>query len=210
MRKRLVDSAFLVFARHGLDSSVVGRIIAQAGVSRGTFYHYFRTDQDLYQAVASQVSDEIIHLVDPLVLLQEDPAVRVSTGIRLAIDIAARHPLLAQFLDRGGPAALRSGPGVRQSVSRDLHAGMALGMFSLPNLEMGLDLVLGPVQMTFHRVLEGAVSEAYAISLAQAILSSLGVERAVAERVSQITLTPIVLPADSTLAWASAVSSSAG
>lgn len=205
MRDRLVESALIVFSQHGLDTRVVGRIIEQAGVSRGTFYHYFRTDQDLFQAVAVQVSDEIITLLDPLVLQHSHPAARVATGVRLAIDLAAQYPLLAEFLDRGGPAALLSGPLVNQSVPRDLQLGLSTGCFKTPTLELALDVVLGPVQMAFRRIVVGPTAQDYPAAVAHAILLGLGVPAEDAGAFVALPLEPLELAEASLLFRASKV-----
>jgi len=51
MRRKLVESALLVFAGKGVDASVIEDVIVAAGVSRGTFYNYFRTNAELLAAV---------------------------------------------------------------------------------------------------------------------------------------------------------------
>ena len=50
MRRKLVESALLVFAEKGVDASVIEDVIAAAGVSRGTFYNYFCTNGELLAA----------------------------------------------------------------------------------------------------------------------------------------------------------------
>src|SRR6516164_4551776 len=83
MRARLLESALLVFASQGVDATVVDEVISTAGVSRGTFYNYFRTNEELFSAVAAEVSNEILRIVDPLLLPLTDPAARIAVGIRL-------------------------------------------------------------------------------------------------------------------------------
>lgn len=40
--------------------SVIDDVIAEAGVSRGTFYNYFRTNTELMAAVGETLADELV------------------------------------------------------------------------------------------------------------------------------------------------------
>ena len=55
-RKELVSAAFNVFAEKGFDAPVVADFIAASGVSRGTFYNYFLTREEILAAVADDSS----------------------------------------------------------------------------------------------------------------------------------------------------------
>ena len=102
MRARLLESALLVFASQGVDATVVDEVISAAGVSRGSFYNYFRTNEELFSAVAAEVSNELLRIVDPVLQSLDDPAARVAGGIRLVMQLARIHPPLAAFVVRGG------------------------------------------------------------------------------------------------------------
>lgn len=197
MRARLVECALLVFAEQGVDAAIIDRVIKTAGVSRGTFYNYFRTDGDLFVAVATEVSDEILRVVNPVVLLEPNAAARVALGIRYVFQLVKNNPLLAEFLDRGGQSALRYGKLVNEVVPRDLAEGMAAGLFSVVNLRLGLDLLLGPVLLGFHTILTESVDETYADALATSILMALGVPGAEARSYCNLPLHPLNMPADS-------------
>lgn len=50
-RQQLVDAAIAVFAGKGYRVASVADIIAQAGVARGTFYLYFQSKEEVFNAV---------------------------------------------------------------------------------------------------------------------------------------------------------------
>src|SRR5690606_35541607 len=79
-RARLMHSAVTVFAEKGPDLPVIDDFIGAAGVARGTFYNYFNPTSELLVAVTSQMSDEVLGVVDLEVLKFDDPAVRFTTG----------------------------------------------------------------------------------------------------------------------------------
>jgi TetR/AcrR family transcriptional regulator, fatty acid metabolism regulator protein len=50
-RRQLLDAAVRVFARKGFHASRVGDIAEEAGVAHGLLYHYFRSKNDVLEAV---------------------------------------------------------------------------------------------------------------------------------------------------------------
>ena len=50
-RRQLLDAAVRVFARKGFHASRVGDIAAEAGVAHGLLYHYFRSKDQVLEAV---------------------------------------------------------------------------------------------------------------------------------------------------------------
>ena len=197
MRACLVECALLVFAEHGVDATIINRVIKTAGVSRGTFYNYFRTDSDLFVAVATEVGDEILRVVNPVVVQEPNAAARVALGIRYVFQLVKNYPLLAEFLDHGGQSALRYGKLVNEVVPRDLAEGMAAGLFSVKSLRLGLDLLLGPVLLGFHTILTEAVDDDYAETLAAGILMALGIPETEARRYSSLPLQTLRMSVDS-------------
>jgi AcrR family transcriptional regulator len=201
-RARLIRGALHVFASHGVEAKVIELVIEQAGVSRGTFYNYFRTNEELFIAVAEEVSNEIIRIVDPLVQQQNDPAARLACGVSSVIRLAKAYPLFAQFIVRGGPPALCAGSLVTEVVPRDVAAGMASGRFSLADPRLAFDVILGSVISAFHTVLTEGVSEDYPKELAQAVLQALGVTKAMAQKFAGRDFGTITLAPDSLFAQA--------
>jgi AcrR family transcriptional regulator len=50
-RRQLLDAAVRVFARKGFNASRVGDIAEEAGVAHGLLYHYFRSKDEVLEAV---------------------------------------------------------------------------------------------------------------------------------------------------------------
>ena len=58
VRQRIVRSAQALFNRHGFDEVSIDDVMARAGLTRGGFYSYFKTKDDLYaEAVVLAVTD---------------------------------------------------------------------------------------------------------------------------------------------------------
>lgn len=205
MRARLIEAAFVVFSRHGVEATVIGKVIRAAGVSRGTFYNYFRTNEELFEAVAHEVSNELLRLVDPIALREEDAAGRLATGIRLVMRLARAQPILARFLVRGGLLSVRVGGLATEAIRRDVALGVAAGRFTVTEPALALDLVLGPVLLGFYTLLEEPVSDDHDARLAAAVLRALGVPSTAARRLSARPLEPVRVPEGSLFARARTV-----
>jgi AcrR family transcriptional regulator len=204
MRARLIESAMLVFARRGAEGSVIDEVITTAEVSRGTFYHYFRTNEELLAAVAAEVGNQLLQIVDPVIRVQPDPAVRVACGIRLALMVARAHPHLAGFMVRVGPPALGAQSLATVYLPRDIEAGIESGRFAPMHPRLAFDLISGPVLAAFHTLLTAEVPEDYPQALAQAVLLALGVPKAAAAKAAAVPLPPLQLPEASLLVRAQA------
>ena len=204
MRARLIESAMLVFARRGAEGSVIDEVITTAEVSRGTFYHYFRTNEELLSAVAAEVGNQLLQIVDPVIRELPDPAARVACGIRLALMVARAHPCLAGFMARVGPPALGAQSLATVYLPRDIEAGIASGRFAPLPPRLAFDLITGPVLAAFHTLQTETVPDDYPQQMAQAVLLALGVPKAAAAKAVALPLPPLQLPQDALLVRAQA------
>ena len=64
MRTRLIESALHVFSTKGVEASAIEDVIEAAGVSRGTFYNYYKTNEELLVAVLQATSNEVFGQVE--------------------------------------------------------------------------------------------------------------------------------------------------
>lgn len=59
-KNELLDAARTVFERHGFANANVALIVAEAKVSRGTFYTYFDTKEAVFEAVSRDVVEKML------------------------------------------------------------------------------------------------------------------------------------------------------
>jgi AcrR family transcriptional regulator len=50
-RSKIIDSAIRLFSAHGYNTASVDDICAEAGISKGAFYHHFKSKQELFLAL---------------------------------------------------------------------------------------------------------------------------------------------------------------
>lgn len=191
MRAKLVRGALQVFGERGIDGSVIDDLIRTAGVSRGTFYNYFRTNEELLMAVSLAISDALMRIVDPLARTEPDPAARIAAGMRLLHVVLDANPDLCAFIARGGMRILSANGLVMEYLPRDLQDGMAAGRFRIGSVELGFDLVAGPSLAAAERLRRGPVPADYPVALARSVLLSLGVPDVEATEIAQRPLPPL-------------------
>lgn len=66
-RSAILDLAIAEFAEHDYKNASISRIVAQAGIAKGSFYQYFEDKKDLYLYLIDLVAQEKTRL------LQENP-----------------------------------------------------------------------------------------------------------------------------------------
>jgi len=197
-RARLLESALLVFAQKG-PGAVIEDVIAQAGVARGSFYNYFRTNEELLEAVANEINDELLRAIDPVVLRCEDPAERIACGTRLLLHAVRSFPLYGSFMARlPFPAANSSLLGAR-FLARDVEQGVAAGRFGDIGRGVGGDMLVGVMLSAACSTAREPLGPDYPDASARAMLRALGLDEAEAVRLTALPLPSFELPPASLL-----------
>jgi AcrR family transcriptional regulator len=202
-RARLLDSALLVFAQKG-PQAVIDDVIAQAGMARGSFYNYFRTNEELLAAVASEISNELMLAIDPMVQTFDDPAQRIACGSRLLLHAVTQLPLLGAFMVRlPFPAANSSLLAVR-FLGRDIASAIAGGRLPHIGQRVATDLVVGVMLNASHSLVADPSERDYPEAIVSAMLVGLGIDPKEAARLVALPLPELVLPDTSILVRAQA------
>ena len=118
-RRQIIDGARRVFLAQGFDASSMGAIAREAGVSKGTLYVYFKSKEELFEAIvderrrrqaeeiftfdgSSDIETELTRLGEAFVRFLCKPE-GIST-LRTVIAIAERMPELGAKFYATGPA----------------------------------------------------------------------------------------------------------
>jgi AcrR family transcriptional regulator len=206
MRKRLIESAMIVFAEKGVGASVIPDVVAAAEVSQGSFYNYFRTNEDLLAAVSNELSSEMIGLIEAVAGDIAEPALKVASATRCYLHLARSHRLLARFLAGAGLRLAGASQEARQRsaaydfLPADLEAGQRQGVFVAMPLETAVDVVKGAMLVAIDRMAHGRTAKDYPEQITAAILRALGLPAGEAERLTASTLPKMTPDSDSLLA----------
>ena len=93
-RERLIDAAYRLALRKGFDRTSVSEVIAEAGVQRGSLYHYFPGKDDLGLAVLERDRVGFMTMLDSTLSRPGDPA----TVLRGFFDAALKKQRATGFV----------------------------------------------------------------------------------------------------------------
>lgn len=199
MRARLIETAMIVYARKGSGASVIPDVVAAAEVSQGSFYKYFRSNEDLLAAVSEALSNEMVRLIEAVVGGIEDPTVRVATGIRCYLRLARSYRVAARFLSNAGLTVAGRKSAAYEFLPRDLVEGRKRGYFDAAPPDVAMDMIRGAALAAIHRMANGRTARDYPEYIVMAILRSLGMDPASAERLTSLPLPRLTVPPESLL-----------
>jgi AcrR family transcriptional regulator len=88
-RARLVAAAKAVFERDGFLDARISDISEQAGLSHGSFYHYFESKEQVFREVATEADELLASPISDVILDPSSPATpqeRIRKAIRLYLE----------------------------------------------------------------------------------------------------------------------------
>ena len=191
-RRGLVEAALRLLARKEAGEIALLEVAAEAEVSSGTIYNYFRTRDEVLEAVGITLADEFCDAISALSTDVNSGAQRLSIGVRMFIRRAGDDHQWANALLRiiHLDQAIRSR--LADRVLDDLREGRRKGDLTFEEESIALDLVVSCTTGAMRSVLAGHAVAEHDVRVAEIILKALGVTPA---RTRKITGRP--LPATS-------------
>ncbi len=200
MRARLIQAAMEVFTAKGVDATVIEDLIEKAQVSRGTFYNYFRTTQEVMTAVLQEVGNELLSLVDLAIADRSDPAERLACGVRMVLNTAMLFPQVGRLISHVGVIRSLEHLPALGYLLRDLVEANDAGRFKLVDPSVGLDLVVGTASAAlFSLSVRTDLTETYSKEIVFHMLLGLGMTRTTARQLVNKPIQAVQLPPDSFL-----------
>jgi TetR/AcrR family transcriptional regulator, cholesterol catabolism regulator len=87
-RAELLDRATILFVQHGYDNVSLNDLIADAGVSKGAFYHWFPSKEALITAMAERSArDQFTVIEDILAQCDGDALTRLNMLLQAGFDV---------------------------------------------------------------------------------------------------------------------------
>lgn len=183
-RARLLETTAAVIAERGLKPPSVEEIANAAGVSRGTFYNYFDSPEDLVQALREDIAQAPDARLGAALALTQDPAARIALIARTFFEFAMREPIrAAAFLQVEDREA--SGRFFADSVlERVLRDGIAAGRFREVDPRAARTLAFGAGRLIMRDMLRGVAAPGQAARVVALILVALGLSEAEADLIA--------------------------
>ena len=184
----LVDAALRVFARRGVGAAALHEVAAEAGVSNGTFYNYFRSRDELLAATSLAMAERIFAEITASSVGVDDPAERVAIGTRRFILTAVEDPTWGAALLRLWASTPLLVDRTAMPLLQDLRLGKRRKRLRYASEAAAMDLVQGSVLAGMRTILERRAGPEHARDIAAAVLRGLGVA---ADDADSITNTPL-------------------
>jgi len=171
-RAAILDAAEKLFAEKGYDATSLSEVGAAAGVSRGTPGYFYRSTQELYDAVLERCYDEVRQAVRAgraRALASQQPAEAILAGaVSDYFDFLAARPNFIRLIERralsgGGPVPV----GEHLSAGQEALAAISaeLGLDDAPSGDAA-QLLLSIIALCwFHLIHAQTVAPAVGVSL---------------------------------------------
>jgi AcrR family transcriptional regulator len=194
-RQKLIAAARAMLASDAAQASIQ-EITETADVGFGSFYNYFSSKAELFEAAVADVLDELGALLDQLSVDVDDPALAFARSARLALRLCRNRPEMAAVLIRHGMHYMESARGLAPRALRDLQAGIAAGRFQATEPRLARAAVAGALLATLQMALtEPALVDDAAIDhLAEQVLRMLGTPYDEAHALAHAPLSVAELP----------------
>ena len=101
-RQVITDAAIEEFADYGLENASTNRIVANSGISKGSFYQYFEDKQDVFMYLLTVLEQEKLEFFKG----KHPPSTNMDTFgyfrwmIKTGMEFNSSHPLLTQAISR--------------------------------------------------------------------------------------------------------------
>jgi AcrR family transcriptional regulator len=175
-RAKLLEAAKRVMAGKGVESATIAEIAAAADVAPGTFYNYYRTREEILDAVAQSLVEEFRRVMGAIQRNVDDPAERIAIAIRLFLERVKDDPLWGWFMARYAPSLPILRDETRDIIrERIIAEGLRRRRFRLPSTRAVGDLIAGTSVTALRSILEGRAPVAIAGEVAELVLRGLGV-----------------------------------
>ena len=101
-RNTIINAAIEEFAEYGLENASTNRIVANSGISKGSFYQYFKDKQDVFMYLLTVLEQEKVEYFSG----KHPPHTNMDTFgyfrwmIKTGMEFNTSHPLLTQAISR--------------------------------------------------------------------------------------------------------------
>ena len=183
-RRGLVDAALRLVARKEVGEIALLDVASEAAVSNGTIYNYFRTRDEVLEAVGIAMASEFSDAISALSSDVRCGAQRLSIGVRMFVCRAAYDHQWANALLRIIHSDQAMLSRLAAHVLGDLRDGLRAGTFAYEDEGIALDMVVSCTTGAMRSVVEGRVVAEHDQRVAEMILKALGVTPAKAKRIA--------------------------
>ena len=99
-REHLLDTAEALFIQKGFDATSLKQVAENAGVTKGHLYYYYKTKQELFDAVLERYFRSYIKAFDFAIKGEKDVRARLHAAIDAYLDLIGANPDYPRLVQR--------------------------------------------------------------------------------------------------------------
>jgi AcrR family transcriptional regulator len=188
LENKIYRAALRVFARNGAQKLSVKELAKQAGVARGTIYNNIEDIDNLFEDLATRLTNELTSLINRALTDDIPDPERIAIGIQTFMATAHRDPEWASFMIRFGLTnnnikALWEGP-LNMNLQRGIENSLyKIDRAQIPNVIIMIGCsILGSMQLVKdgHQTYREASG-----NLVQLVMRALGIKPKDVEKLSK-------------------------
>jgi AcrR family transcriptional regulator len=216
IRTKIMGAALSMIAQDIECKLTIDEVVKFAGVSRGSFYNYFDSIEELLHALSHDLSDQMVQDILPMYGGLLEPWQRISVGYRLFMVRAFIDPAWATFVTRH--EAWEHNTLVSGYVAKDIQEGVDKGLFKVKSVPAATDFLMGASARAVDSIRRGVrFPGLYMETQVQMIINSMGCSHEISDTAAEFSLTYLKLWAKGSLVgkpskpnWAKNIHSSLG
>lgn len=187
MKNHLMVSAIDLYGQTPVDQSLlIDDYVKHAGVSRGTFYNYFTSTNELLTEIAMHMSDEVLDIIEPIISQLDHPLERIMLATKLYLRSAIRFPIWGQLITSVGPKFTIRGRNISQYLARDLKKAHDLNLITIRDYRVSRDIFLGSAYYSLETILMETVDQNYFNLVIETIFVNLGLSQDEVQRLMDL------------------------
>jgi AcrR family transcriptional regulator len=187
-RAKILSTAFALFDERGIDHVTVEDVREAAGLSRGSFYNYFLTYEDMLKELAAQISRQIN--VEQSERFDDVPnmAERIWSNVRYSILRTSSDRACGEILVRVTPLVGALNENMRKHSQRTQRLSIKTKAIDVPSADVALDIGFGVITVMIRRALNAGVNLKEIEAAGLMLLRAYGVREIEARRISRLPL----------------------
>lgn len=174
-RRRLLEAASELIALKGPHAATIDEIVRHAGISRGSFYNYFRTPAEVVRELGAERAGRLDHELAELIEGVDDPALQLALMGSLVLIETMSDPTRAWVnlqMDRNDQP---SQPTMVRRMGEIFARGVASGRFAQVDPLAARSLSFGAMRVAMRDMGLGLAPPDHGRKVQALIISALGV-----------------------------------
>lgn len=156
-KKELIETAESLFGKKGYENTAVSDIVKMINVGQGTFYHYFKSKEDILKAVAEKIVAPIAEDIRNIAKGNEDSATKVNSILNSILKAGSSETGFMKLMHQKGNYLLHDKleealeARISPSIAEVLSKGMEEGVFNMDYPKESFILLLSStLYLSYH------------------------------------------------------------